>query len=174
MENECTRGFTRDEAIEALARILYETEEHLDPDLDDFVEWVALPERDREFYCLCISALLNHRSLLEAAADDYVVAGHSDHREQPADVALRMERSAARHRSDPAEVTATPSEETVSHHHMSQWHYEHIPERGPDKQYRVADADDDVVASFATEEEAAAFVRGHNDSLRVRQQNWRS
>lgn len=55
----------------------------------------------------------------------------------------------------------------MSFHHTGPWHYEHIPARGPDAQYRVADADDDVVASFATEDEAQSFVRTHNDRLSV-------
>lgn len=75
------RRLTRDEAAEQLARLLYETQEHLDPSADGFVEWDALSERDREFYGYCVSALLARRTLLKAATDNHMIAGHANHRE---------------------------------------------------------------------------------------------
>jgi hypothetical protein len=45
-----------------LARILYESMEHLDP--QEGQAWDALGDSDREYFCLCIRALLCHRDRL--------------------------------------------------------------------------------------------------------------
>lgn len=41
-------------------------------------------------------------------------------------------------------------------------HYEHIPTRGEEYQFRVADDNDNVVTSFATEQEARKYVNKFN------------
>lgn len=45
---------------------------------------------------------------------------------------------------------------------MSRWHYEFIKGRERGHQWRVGNADDDVVTDFATEAEAKRFVQNHN------------
>lgn len=44
------------------------------------------------------------------------------------------------------------------------YHYEDIPARGDAERFRVGDRDDEVVKSFATENEARDFVRAANAS----------
>jgi hypothetical protein len=58
---------TRDEAISGLARVLYETLEHLDPTPIEATEWDQLDEDARELHRLCIKAILAHESLVKAA-----------------------------------------------------------------------------------------------------------
>ncbi len=55
-----------DEAINLLAQRLYETMERLDP--SDEREWAALSSRERRFYELCVSAILEERELVALAA----------------------------------------------------------------------------------------------------------
>jgi hypothetical protein len=45
------------------------------------------------------------------------------------------------------------------------WHYEFIAARPVGHQWRVGDQDDDMVADFATEDEAKQWVRLHNLAL---------
>jgi hypothetical protein len=49
----------------ALARVLYEKTEHLDPSGPAFRTWEVLSERERDFYWLCVRAICSERSLLE-------------------------------------------------------------------------------------------------------------
>lgn len=52
----------------ALARILYEAMERLDPSgPEDASPWDRLPDRDREFYRHCIRALIANKGLVLAA-----------------------------------------------------------------------------------------------------------
>lgn len=44
-------------------------------------------------------------------------------------------------------------------------HYEHIPLRGPKHQYRVADDNDEFVADFGSELEAAQYCKRYNDDV---------
>ncbi len=48
---------------------------------------------------------------------------------------------------------------------LKKYHYEFIEARGPGRQWRVGDYEDDPVASFATEAEAKAFVEEHNRKI---------
>jgi hypothetical protein len=57
----------RDEARETLARTLRWKIEHLDPSDDWETDWEDLPERRREFFRLCVKALLNEEALVRAA-----------------------------------------------------------------------------------------------------------
>lgn len=52
-------------------------------------------------------------------------------------------------------------------------HYEHIPARGYDHQYRVADEGDDVVADFPTEEQAIKFVDNWNKEILLPPAFWK-
>lgn len=52
---------------------------------------------------------------------------------------------------------------------LKRYHYEYIPERGEDHQYRVADDQDEVVVSFPTEDQAKRFVRQNNKERRRQQ-----
>ena len=54
----------RSRAIVELARRLHWKMEHLDPS-DTDSGWVNLTDREREFYCLCVKAILDDRSLVE-------------------------------------------------------------------------------------------------------------
>lgn len=69
---------TPDAAIGALARVLYETMERLDPIDDEPATWEALSERDRTYYRLCVRELGTRPDLLRRLADDDVVEGHPD------------------------------------------------------------------------------------------------
>ncbi len=57
-------SLTPEMAIERLAERLYETMEHLDPVSDEAIAWGSLNDRRRDFYCLCIEALLERRDLI--------------------------------------------------------------------------------------------------------------
>lgn len=58
--------------------------------------------------------------------------------------------------------------------HSGPWHYEYIAGREKGHQWRVADADDDVIRDFASEAEAQEFVRKNNADLAPPQNpNWR-
>ena len=46
--------------------------------------------------------------------------------------------------------------------HPKPFHYEYIPARGEGHEYRVGDANDDVVCDFGTEGEAQTYVRDAN------------
>ena len=48
-----------------LARVLFETMEHLDPQEDR--PWEDLREDEREYFCLCVRALLCRYDLIAAA-----------------------------------------------------------------------------------------------------------
>lgn len=50
----------------------------------------------------------------------------------------------------------------MSLRHTGPWHYEFIAGRPLGHQWRVADADDDVVTDFATEAEARDHVQQHH------------
>ena len=54
-----------EDPVERLARVLHAKMEHLDP--TDDPDWESLTEQQREFYRLCIEALLRRRDLLDAA-----------------------------------------------------------------------------------------------------------
>ena len=54
------------DAIEELARVLYEGMEHLDPD-DDYVEWDVASEIDKSYYRECIFILLSRKLLIKRA-----------------------------------------------------------------------------------------------------------
>jgi len=56
-------------AILGLARRLHWKMEHLDPSETDS-DWDHLKEREQEFYCLCIKAILDERSLVEEALEE--------------------------------------------------------------------------------------------------------
>jgi hypothetical protein len=56
---------SREEAIRELARTLHSKMEHLDP--SDGPEWEALTERQREFYTLCVKAVLFEGELVRVA-----------------------------------------------------------------------------------------------------------
>lgn len=59
----------REKAIISLAEILYAKMEHLDPSAPgDFVEFNALPERQRDFYRLCVEEVFSHHELVRRAA----------------------------------------------------------------------------------------------------------
>lgn len=55
------------EAREKLARTLRWKVEHLDPSGDYEIEWDELPEHKREFFRLCVTALLNEEATVRAA-----------------------------------------------------------------------------------------------------------
>lgn len=57
----------RDEATEALAKRLRWKMEHLDPSSRWETEWDNLPKQEREFYRLCVKAILNEAELVKAA-----------------------------------------------------------------------------------------------------------
>lgn len=71
----------------ALARVLYETQLRLDPPTDPGVPirgWEELSEREREFYCLSISAVLGEEELVRRSfplTDDDAVLGPPEKRE---------------------------------------------------------------------------------------------
>lgn len=56
-----------------LARILHEKMEHLDPGSCGGSSWDELPERDMEYYCLCIEEILGNATLIIRAFADYEV-----------------------------------------------------------------------------------------------------
>ena len=58
---------TRDEAIIELAKTLHWKSEHLDPTEDP--EWDDMTDRQREFWRLCVRALLDEERLLRVALD---------------------------------------------------------------------------------------------------------
>jgi hypothetical protein len=53
------------------------------------------------------------------------------------------------------------------------WHYEFIEGRTNGRQWRVGDADDDMVADFPTEDEARDCVRKHNAIVPGPPMSWR-
>jgi len=61
----------------------------------------------------------------------------------------------------------------VSLRHEGPWHYEYIGAR-TEKQWRVADVDDDPVQSFDTENEAICCVREHNATHLAANPNWKT
>ena len=65
---------SKEEANSFLARELYEDMEHLDP--SNAPGWEELSSREREFYMLCVSHLLDHRKEVLAVmglADDDLI-----------------------------------------------------------------------------------------------------
>ena len=64
--------------IEELGRFLFETMERLDPSEDFATEWSDLPVKDREFYRLCVSALLRQRrgALIRLLSHDHMITRH--------------------------------------------------------------------------------------------------
>lgn len=64
----------------------------------------------------------------------------------------------------------------MSLHHQGPWHYERIVGRtGGNGEWRVADEDADVITDFATEQEAADYVRAHNVNAAARRNpKWRT
>jgi hypothetical protein len=52
----------------ALARVLYETMEHLDP--QEGRHWDDFQEDEREYFCLCVRALIRRYDLMAAALGD--------------------------------------------------------------------------------------------------------
>jgi hypothetical protein len=63
-------------AVMELARLLYETMEHLDPGSGGGSSWGELPDRDVEFYALSVEALIEARSVVQRAlADDDMIFG---------------------------------------------------------------------------------------------------
>lgn len=56
--------------VMSLARVLYETMEHLDPSSCGGLPWDQLPDRDAEFYALCVEALIERSSLVSMALTD--------------------------------------------------------------------------------------------------------
>lgn len=63
-----------------LGRRLYETIERLDPSPVSTPAWDTLSDGDREFYRLCVDALVEHGDALRAALDlthDYEVGGRA-------------------------------------------------------------------------------------------------
>ena len=69
--------------LESTARFLFETMERLDPGEDALTDWCDLPERDREFYRLCVSTLVRQRgrALVSLLSDNDVVPRHPHKRE---------------------------------------------------------------------------------------------
>ena len=62
----------KDDAIEMLAKRLYETMERLDPS-QDTVTWNHVPELEKHFYQACVRALIREQALLSlfcSHADD--------------------------------------------------------------------------------------------------------
>jgi hypothetical protein len=57
----------RAEAREELAKTLRWKIEHLDPSLDWETDWEGLPERKREFFRLCVTALLSEEAMVREA-----------------------------------------------------------------------------------------------------------
>jgi hypothetical protein len=57
-------AISRERAIDALAARLYWKMEKLDPALPDVPIWDGLTERQREFYRLCVSDLLEFDGLM--------------------------------------------------------------------------------------------------------------
>lgn len=57
----------RAEALETLARTLRWKIEHLDPSDDWETDWEELPDRKREFFRLCVTAILNEEAVVRAA-----------------------------------------------------------------------------------------------------------
>lgn len=53
------------------------------------------------------------------------------------------------------------------------WHYEYIEGRTNGRNWRVGDADDDMVTDFPTEEEAKVCVRAHNDMVPGNPEEWK-
>ena len=60
-------------AVMELARVLYEKMEHLDPGSGGGTSWDELPDRDVEFYALCVEAIIESGSLTRRALADYDV-----------------------------------------------------------------------------------------------------
>ena len=59
------RPTTTEDALDVLGRVLYEKMETLDPNSAvEMVPWDKLNERDRDFYRLCVSAVLAQTSPL--------------------------------------------------------------------------------------------------------------
>jgi hypothetical protein len=56
-------GAPKEFAMEALAKVLFEKMEHLDPS-DDEADWSVLSEADRQFYRSCIDRLALEVNLL--------------------------------------------------------------------------------------------------------------
>lgn len=54
----------------------------------------------------------------------------------------------------------------MSIRHEGQWHYEIIRAIDGSVRYRVADHDDDLIASYLTEEDAQQAVRAHNVTVK--------
>ena len=67
--------------LDALARHFFETMERLDPSEDFETAWADLPDKDQDFYRLCIRALGKRRDLFDRFAHDDVVARHAKDRE---------------------------------------------------------------------------------------------
>jgi hypothetical protein len=76
-----TNTYPDGEVIEGLARALYDAMEKHDPLDDPFVEWGDLPERDRQFYRVCIRELGARRGLLRRLADDNEIGRHIERHE---------------------------------------------------------------------------------------------
>jgi hypothetical protein len=55
----------------------------------------------------------------------------------------------------------------MSVEHNGLWSYEFVSSRSK-QAWRVADSDDDPIASFETQEEALEFAGKHNDAIRLR------
>jgi hypothetical protein len=70
-------GDIRD-AIEVLAERLRSGAEHLDPTDNWEMEWRELPERECEFYRLCIKAVLAERAAIEVVLAAAETAGGAD------------------------------------------------------------------------------------------------
>ena len=69
----------RDEAVERLARELFECLEHLDPSTDE--KWCDLNNRERDLYRTAIGRMAAHRDLwrllISPAPDNNVILGRS-------------------------------------------------------------------------------------------------
>lgn len=57
--------------VMALARVLYEEMERLDPGSGGGTSWDDLPDLDVNFYAFCVSHLINHPSLILRAMTHY-------------------------------------------------------------------------------------------------------
>ncbi len=60
----------------------------------------------------------------------------------------------------------------MSLRHTGLWHYEFIQARPVGHQWRVADADDDVVSDHATEALAREYVEEHNKTVKPHSDLW--
>jgi len=56
---------------------------------------------------------------------------------------------------------------------MGLWHYEHVPGRTNNREWRIADDSDDVIADFPSEEEACNCVRKHNAAWIKAHSGWK-